>query len=314
MLSYLVRRVLLMVPVAFLVTVAVFSLIHLIPGDPARIMLGESYTPAALAALHHRLGLDQPLPVQYLDWIGGVLQGNLGQSVQTGQPVTQAIAQRAPATLELGFAALLWSTVVAVPLGALAAARRGSVVDWLATSLGVVGVTIPSFATGLLLILVVAVGLRWLPAGGFISLAQAPSTNLRDLVLPAITLGSFSAAVTMRFTRSAMIDVLSQDYIRTARAKGASRLRVLNRHAVKNALIPILTIVGLQVGNVIQGAVVTETIFAWPGIGQLAVNSIFARDYPVIQGIVLLVTIVYMLVNLLVDAAYAVVDPRVSYA
>ncbi len=314
MATYLARRVLLMVPVAFLVSVGVFLLIHLIPGDPARVMLGESYSPHALVELRHRLGLDQPLPIQYLDWVGGVLHGDLGQSVATGQPVLQLIGQRVPATLELGFAALLWSTIVAIPLGALAAATRGSVVDWLATTLGVVGVTIPSFATGLLLILVVAVAFRWLPAGGFVPLSQAPRANLRDLILPAITLGTFSAAVTMRYTRSAMIEVLNQDYIRTARAKGAGRLRVMNHHALKNALIPVLTVLGLQVGNVIQGAVVTETIFAWPGVGQLAINSILARDYPTIQGIVLMVTIAYMVANLLVDVAYAVVDPRVSYA
>jgi peptide/nickel transport system permease protein len=314
MASYLGRRVLLMVPVAFLVSVAVFYLIHLIPGDPARVMLGESYTPAALAALHRKLGLDQPLPIQYARWIGGVVRGNLGQSVQTGQPVTQAIAQRLPATLELGATSLIWSIAVAIPLGTLAATRRGTVVDWAATTLGVAGVTIPSFTTGLMLILIVAVGLRWLPAGGFVPFPQSPSGNVRDLVLPALTLGTFSAAVNMRFTRSAMIDVLSQDYIRTARAKGAGRLRVVGRHALKNALIPIVTVIGLQVGNVIQGALVTETIFAWPGIGKLAVDSIFARDYPMIQGIVLVVTFAYMVVNLLVDVAYAWLDPRITYS
>lgn len=314
MVSYLGRRVVLMVPVAFLVSIGVFLLIHLIPGDPARIMLGESYTPAALAALHRRLGLDQPLPVQYLDWIGGVLRGNLGQSIQTGQPVTQAIVQHLPVTVELGLAALIWSTVVSVPLGAIAAMRRGTAVDWLASAMGVLGVTVPSFTIGLLLILVVGVALRWLPAGGYIPFTQQPRANFRDLILPALTLGTYSAAVTLRFTRSAMIDVLGQDYIRTARAKGASWLVVLRGHALKNALIPVLTVIGLQVGNVIQGAVITETIFSWPGIGQLAVNSILSRDYPVVQGIVLVVTIAYMLVNLLVDVAYAVVDPRISYA
>lgn len=314
MLSYLARRLLLMIPVAFLVTVAVFYLIHLIPGDPARVMLGESYTPAALAALHRQLGLDQPLPIQYLNWMGGVLRGNLGQSVHTGQPVTQAIAQRLPATLELGAASLLWSVAVAIPLGTLAASRRGSLIDWIATTVGVTGVTIPSFTTGLLLILVIAVGLRWLPAGGFVPLFQSPGDNVRDLVLPALTLGFFSAAVNLRFTRSAMIDVLNQDYIRTARAKGAGWIRVITHHALKNALIPVVTVIGLQVGNVIQGAIVTETIFAWPGIGKLAVDSIFSRDYPMIQGIVLTVTITYMVVNLLVDLAYAWLDPRISYS
>jgi peptide/nickel transport system permease protein len=314
MTTYIGRRLLLMVPVAFLVSVAVFSLIHLIPGDPAQVMLGESYTPAALADLHHKLGLDQPLPIQYLQWIGGALRGNLGQSVQTGQPVTDAIGQRLPTTLELGLTALTWSVLVAIPLGTVAATRRGSALDWAATTLSVAGVTIPSFTTGLLLILVVAVGLRWLPAGGFVPFFQSPSTNVRDLVLPALTLGTYSAAVNMRFTRSAMIDVLSQDYIRTARAKGAGWIRVITHHAVKNALIPVVTVIGLQVGNVIQGALVTETIFAWPGIGKLAVDSIFARDYPVIQGIVLVVTLAYMAVNLLVDIAYAWLDPRITYS
>lgn len=312
--AYVARRLLLMVPVAFLVSVAVFYLIHLMPGDPAQIMLGEEHNPQALAALRHQLGLDRPLPVQYLVWIGGVLHGDLGRSVRTGEPVGQMIGQRLPATLELGGVALLWSLVVSIPLGALAAIRRGSPIDLLATGLTAAGVSVPHFVTGLLLILVIGVGLRLLPSGGFVAFGLSPGDNLARLVLPALTLGTSSAAINLRFTRSSMLDVLGQDYVRTAQAKGASWVRVVSVHALKNALIPVVTVIGIQVGDIIQGALVTETIFSWPGVGKLVVDSIYGRDYTIIQGIVLLAAFTYLAVNLLVDLAYAWLDPRIRLA
>jgi peptide/nickel transport system permease protein len=311
--EYLLRRLGLMVPTAFLVTVAVFMLIHLIPGDPATIILAESYTPQAAAQIHKDLGLDKPLPEQYLIYMGKLLHGDLGRSVRNRLPVTQAIGERLPATLELGLAALLWSLLVAIPLGAVAALRRGRALDVIASGLTVAGISVPNFVLGILLILFFGLMLRVLPVGGFAALNESVPDNLSRLIMPAIALGTFGAASNMRFTRSSMIEVLSQDYIRTARAKGAGWWRVVNRHALKNALIPVVTIVGLQVGAILEGALVTETVFSWPGVGKLAVESIFSKDFPVVQGIVLLAALAYMLANLLVDLAYAWLDPRISY-
>ncbi len=303
-----------MVPVAFLVSVAVFVLVHLTPGDPAAIILGEEGSAQTVAALHHELGLDQPLPTQYGIWLARVVRGDLGRSLRTHQPVRDAIGERLPATLELGLAALLWSLALAIPLGTLAALRRGSVLDVLASGFTVAGVSVPNFFVGILLILVMGLLLRLFPVGGFTPLTVDPLQNLRHLLLPAITLGTAGAAINMRFTRSSMIEVLGQDYIRTARAKGAPWLRVVRAHALKNALIPVVTVVGIQVGSIIEGALVTETVFSWPGVGKLAVDGIFGRDYPVIQGIVLSAALSYMTANLLVDLAYAYLDPRITYS
>ena len=303
-----------MVPVAFLVSVAVFLLVHLTPGDPAAIILGEEGSSQTIAALHHELGLDQPLTTQYAIWISRVLHGDLGRSLRTHQPVTQAIGERLPATLELGLAALFWSLALAIPLGTVAALRRGSVLDVLASGFTVAGVSVPNFFVGILLILLMALVLRMFPVGGFTPLTVDPLENLHHLLLPAITLGTAGAAINMRFTRSSMIEVLSQDYIRTARAKGAPWLRVVRGHALKNALIPVVTVVGIQVGSIIEGALVTETVFSWPGVGKLAVDGIFGRDYPVIQGIMLCAALSYMLANLVVDLAYAYLDPRITYS
>ncbi len=314
MLAYLVRRLALMVPVAFLVSVAVFSLIHLTPVDPAELILGEEHSPQAVTALRHELGLDRPLPEQYLTWIGRALRGDLGRSVRTNQPVVQAIAERLPATLELGIAALTWSVLLAIPLGTIAALRRGSPIDVLATGFTVAGVSVPNFFIGILLILVLSVDLRIFPPGGYAPLTESIPDNLHRLVLPAITLGTVTTAINTRFTRSSMLDVLRQDYIRTARAKGASWREVIFDHALKNALIPVVTVVGIQVGAILEGALVTETIFSWPGVGKLAIDSIFGRDYPIIQGIVLAIAFSYMFANLAVDLAYAWLNPRISYA
>jgi peptide/nickel transport system permease protein len=314
MTTYLMRRLLLMLPVAFLVTVGVFMLIHLTPGDPALIMLGEDRTPGAIAAIHHQLGLDQPIYVQYLIWLGNLAHGDLGRSITTHQPVATAIAERLPATLELGGLALLWSLLVAIPLGTIAAVRRGSLADHLAAGITVGGVSIPNFFLGIVLIFTFSVSLRIFPFGGYVPFSQDPYENLRHVLLPAIALGTAGAAINMRFTRSSMLEVLNNDYIRTARAKGASWRRVVFIHALRNALIPVVTVVGLQIGGIIEGAVVTETVFTWPGVGRLVVESIFDRDYTVVQGVVLLAAFSYLFANLLVDFVYAWLDPRISYS
>ena len=314
MTTYVLRRLLLMVPVAFMVTIGVFMLIHLSPGDPALIILGEDRSPQAIAEVHRELGLDKPLYVQYVIWLGRTVHGDMGRSITTNQPVSIAIGERLPATVELGLVALLWSLIVAIPLGTIAAVRRGSIADQIASGITVAGVSIPNFFIGIVLIFVLSVTLRTFPFGGYVPFAQDPFENIRHVILPAIALGTAGAAINMRFTRSSMIEVLNHDYIRTARAKGASWRRVVFVHALKNALIPVVTIVGLQIGGIIEGAVVTETVFTWPGVGRLAVESIFNRDYTVVQGIVLLAAFSYMAANLLVDLVYAWLDPRISYA
>jgi peptide/nickel transport system permease protein len=312
--TYVLRRLLLMAPVAFLVTIGVFLLIHLSPGDPALIILGEDRTPEAIAQVHQQLGLDRPLYEQYVIWLGHISHGDWGRSITTHEPVGKAITDRLPATLELGMVALLWSLLVAIPLGTIAAVRRGSLTDQIATGFTVAGVSVPNFFIGIVLIYFLSVSLRWFPFGGYVPFARDPFESLRHVFLPAIALGTAGAAINMRFTRSSMIEVLNHDYIRTARAKGASVRRVVFVHALKNALIPVVTIVGLQIGGIIEGAVVTETVFTWPGVGRLAVESIFNRDYTVVQGIVLVAAFSFMISNLLVDLVYAWLDPRISYA
>jgi peptide/nickel transport system permease protein len=313
MAAYIIRRLLLLVPVVLFVSFITFMLIHLVPGDPARVLLGEDSTPEALAALRQQLGLDRPLYEQYALWLNQAVHGNLGESIQLHEPVLQAILERLPVTIELGVAALLFSLVLAVPLGMTAATRRGSRMDWLLNVSSLLGTTIPPFVLGLLLILVFAVVLRMFPPGGYVPFTEDPLENLRDLILPMIALGSASVAVNFRQVRSSMIEVLSQDYIRAARAKGLSERRINYRHAFPNALLPLLTLVGLQAGAILAGAVVVETIFLWPGVGQLAVTSILSKDYPVVQGVVLLSALSYILINLLVDLSYTVVDPRITY-
>ncbi len=312
MVTFLVRRLLFMIPVALLVSFVTFMIIHLIPGDPARVLLGESATPQTVAALRHQLGLDKPLLTQYVLWLGQALHGNLGQSIQLQQPVTQAILQRLPVTAELGIISLIVSVALAIPLGVLAAGTRNTPIDWLINVLSLIGTAIPNFVLGLLLILFLAVVIRPFPPGGYVPFTQDPLANLRDLVLPVITLAAGAVAGNLRQVRASMIEVLSQDYIRTARAKGLRRGRVYFVHGLRNALLPLLTIVGLQAGAILGGAVIIESIFLWPGVGLLAIQSILSKDYPVVQGVVLLSALSYMLVNLLVDVGYGALDPRIS--
>jgi len=302
-----------MVPVAFLVTVIVFGLMRLAPGDPVLVYAGEERDPESLQELRVIYGLDQPLPIQYVVWLQHAVQGDLGRSLRTRQPVREAIVERLPATIELGLAAILLSVSVALAVGTISAIKRNSVVDLLATGITLGGVSLPNFFLGLILILVFGLAFRLLPPGGYVPFIEDPAGNLRRLILPAITLATASTAVNMRQIRSSLLDVFSQEYIRTARAKGLGERPVIVRHAMKNALIPVVTIVGLQVGAIIEGAIITETIFFWPGVGRLAVDSITGLDYPVVQAIVLVSALSFMLSTLAVDVLYAWLDPRISY-
>jgi len=313
MTTYVARRLLFMLPVALLVSFVTFMLIHLVPGDPARVLLGEEATPQSVAALRQQLGLDRPLGVQYGLWLWQAIHGNLGESIQLQQPVIQAIWQRLPVTIELGVASLIFSVALAVPLGVMAATNPNGRLDWLVNVTSLLGTAIPSFVLGLLLILVFAVFIRIFPPGGYVPFSEDPLGNLRDLVLPAVALGVGAVAVNLRQVRTSMLEVLHEDYIRTAWAKGLRPRQVNYRHALRNALMPLLTIVGLQVGAILAGTFVIETIFLWPGIGALTIQSIFSKDYPVVQGVVLLAALSYMAVNLFVDIGYRVLDPRVSY-
>ena len=312
---YILRRLLLMIPVALLVTVIIFVLIRMAPGDPVLTYAGEEKDPATIEVIRKDLGLDQPLPVQYFAWLSHAVRGDLGRSFQTKQPVLQAITERLPVTLELGLAAVTLSVSVALVVGTISALNRNGIVDLVSTSVTLAGVSFPNFYLGLLLILTFAyvVPGHIFPPGGFVPFTQDPGENLRRLVLPAITLATASLAVNLRQVRSSLLDVFGQEYIRTARAKGLRERVVITRHSLKNALIPVVTIVGIQIGAIIEGAIITETIFFLPGIGRLAVQAIPSQDYPVVQGVVLISALSFMVTTLLVDVLYAFLDPRISF-
>jgi peptide/nickel transport system permease protein len=310
---YIIRRFVLMVPVAFLVTVIAFLLLRLAPGDPVLTYSGDVRDPAILDEMRHSLGLDRPLPVQYVVWLGQSLQGNFGRSIRTHQQVAEAIVERLPATLELTGVALLFSVTTGLVVGTISALHRNSALDLLATSVTIAGVSVPNFFLGLMLILLFSLVLRVFPPGGYAPAIDDPVENLRRIVLPALTLSAATLAVNMRQVRSSLLDVFGQDYIRTARAKGLSESAIIIGHALKNGLIPVVTVVGLQVGALIEGAIVTEQIFFWPGVGKLVVDSLGGRDYPVVQAVVLLSALSYMLSTLLVDIVYGWLDPRISF-
>lgn len=314
MTQYILRRLVLMVPVAFLVTIIAFALLRLAPGDPVLVYAGEERDPESLQELRVIYGLDRPLPIQYVVWLQHAVQGDLGRSLRTRQPVREAILERLPATLELGLAAITLSVSVALLVGTLSALKRNSVVDLLATGFTLGGVSLPNFFLGLILILVFALVLRLFPPGGYVPFVDDPVGNLHRLILPTITLATASMAVNVRQVRSSLLDVFGQEYIRTARAKGLGERLIIARHALKNALIPVVTLIALQVGAVIEGAIITETIFFWPGVGKLAVDSITGLDYPVVQAIVLISALSFMISTLVVDLLYAWLDPRISYA
>jgi ABC-type dipeptide/oligopeptide/nickel transport system permease component len=305
LIRFIARRLVLTVPVLAGVATLVFSLIHLVPGDPVEAMLGESASREDAANLRHQLGLDRPLYVQYAVFIRGAITGDLGHSLRTGQSVAAAIAERMPATIELAFAAMLFAVLVAVPFGIVAAARGGTAVDHVATAFALVGISVPSFWLGPILALVFAVELGWLPVSGRGTVAH--------LVLPAMTLGAPLAAVLTRMTRASLLGELREMYVLAARGRGVSRARAVLRHAFRNSLVPLVTIVGLQFGAVLTGAVITETIFAWPGVGRLLIQSITFRDYPLVQGCILLIAVTYVSVNLVTDLVYGFLDPRIRF-
>jgi len=312
--AYIVRRLLQMVPVILLVTIFVFLMLHL-SGDPITLLSGggEALDQQQIAALRAQYNLDRPLVMQYFLWLGKVFRGDLGTSIVTQQPVTYELKHRIPVTLELGFFAWLFSLVIAIPAGVLSATRRGSVADTTATVLTIGGLAIPGFWLGIMLIFLFSVHWRLLPVFGFVSIFNNPIEGIKSQILPIIALGLGAAALNMRQMRSAMLEVLAQDYIRTARAKGLRERSVIWRHAFKNSVLPVVTIMGLQVGRIIGGAVVVENIFAISGVGRLMVQSILNRDFPVVQAIVLLVSIAVLLSNLLTDLLYAYIDPRIRY-
>lgn len=310
---YIIRRVLGLIPVLILVAVVSFLLIHIIPGDPAAVMLGTDATPQEVEKLREDLGLNEPLHVQFYRWISRVLRGDLGDSFFMGRPVTVALLERLPATILLAVAALFFAVLIGVPAGIIAAVKQNSITDQLVMIIALIGVSLPSFWIGLNLILIFSVNFRWLPSGGYVPLTENFIDGLRCLLMPAFALGFMQAALIARMTRSSMLEVLRQDYIRTARSKGLAEQVVVGLHALKNAMIPILTVIGTAFGVLLGGAVIVETVFAYPGIGRLVVAAVQRRDYPVIQGALLLVSSIYVLVNLLVDILYTLIDPRIKY-
>ena len=306
MLRLVLRRLVLTLPTVLAAATLVFLLIHLVPGDPVDVMLGESAQAADRAALRHALGLDRPLAAQYGAFLAGLVTGDLGRSLVSGEPVGSAVAARIPATLELTLGALAVGVLLAVPLGVLAAARPGTWIDRGSVAFALLGVSLPSFWLGPLLIIAFAVELRWLPVSG--------RGTLANLLLPATTLGLGMAAILTRMTRASVLECMGEDYVRTARAKGVSRGRILGRHVLANALGPVVTILGLQLGALLAGTVITETIFAWPGLGRLTIDAIRQRDYPLVQGCILAVAVGFVAASALVDLAHAWLDPRVRDA
>jgi peptide/nickel transport system permease protein len=309
--EFLIQRGFISLVTLFLITVIVFTGVRMIPGDPARVMAGTEADEAGLEEIRQRYGLRDPIPVQYLRWLTLALRGDLGESIRTRVSVLRLVGQKLPITLQLASYALLVALVIAIPVGVLAAVRRNTAWDYLASSLSLGGVSIPNFWLGIMLILLLSVRLQWLPASGFVPLFEDPWANTQRLLMPAVVLGSALAAVLMRQTRNSMIEVLSADYIRTAYAKGLRTGIVVFRHAIRNGLIPVITIFGLQLGALIGGAVVTEQIFVVPGFGRLILEAVFTRDYPVVQGVVLITASAYVVINLLVDVSYSLLNPRI---
>jgi peptide/nickel transport system permease protein len=313
MTRYVIRRFLGMIAVMFTVVTIVFVIVRVAPGDPAAVMLGPDATAADIAALREQLGLNRPLILQYLYFLGQLLRGDLGQSIFLNMPVLSALADRAEPTFFLTLFSILIASAIALPVGILAAYKRGSLFDQVATTLAMLAASIPSFWLGLILIQVFAVRWSWFPVSGYGGPDASCLVRLSHLVLPATALGVVSSALITRFTRASMLDVLNDDYVRTARSKGMGEFRVVMKHAFKNALIPVLTVIGLTAALLVSGAVVTETVFSLPGVGNLVVSAVLRRDYPVIQGALLVIAALYVLINFVIDMLYLVVDPRVRY-
>ena len=311
MLDYLLQRGLLSLVTLAVISLVVFTGVRLIPGDPARVLAGTDADEAGLDEVREKYGLNDPIPVQYLRWVGLALRGDLGESIRTREPVARTVAMKLPITLELACLSLLVALALALPAGVFAALRRNTVWDVLANGVSLCGLSVPNFWLGIMLILLVSVRLGWLPASGFVPLLEDPLGNVKRMLMPAFVLGTGLAAVLMRQTRNAMIEVLSADYIRTAYSKGLRQRAVVLRHAIRNGLIPVVTILGLQMGALMSGAVVTEQIFVVPGFGRLIVEAVFTRDYPLVQGVVLITASAYVLINLLVDLSYSLLNPRI---
>ncbi|MQA33362.1 ABC transporter permease subunit [Modestobacter roseus] len=312
MTGYLLRRTGQSLVVLAGVSVIVFALVHLVPGDPVRLALGTRFSQESYDALQQRSGLDQPLLQQYFTWAGRALTGDLGVSFRSGEPVTGQILERLPATLTLAFAAIVVALLIAVPLGTISALRPRSLVDRGATVLSQIGISVPDFWMGIVLILVFAGTLGWLPSGGYVPLTEDPWGWFQRLIMPAVVTGVVSGSVITRFVRSSVLEALGQDHVRTARAKGLKARQVLSWHVLRNALLPLVTVTGVQLAYLLSGVVVVEIVFSWPGLGQLALQAVQARDYPVLQGAVLLFALVFLLVNLVVDLLYSRLDPRIA--
>ena len=313
MIGYILRRLLSMIPVMFVVAITVFLMLHLAPGDPAAMMAGDNATSDTIDAIRRKLGLDEPLWKQFVIWVWHLMQGDLGQSLFWTQSVTSLIAQRAEPTISLALTTITFAVVIAVTMGVAAAANAGSYIDRLVMGFAVLGFSLPVFVVGYMLIFVFAIELKWLPVQGYTPIAEGIVPWARNLVLPSIALGMAYVALIARITRASMLDVLAEDYIRTARAKGVAPSKELLKHALKNAAVPIATVIGIGVALLIGGVVITETVFNIPGIGRLVVDAIQRRDYPIIQGVIILFSAIYVLVNLAVDLSYTLFDPRIRY-
>ena len=312
MLGYIARKLIQLIPILFVVSFVVFAMLLMLPGDPTIALLGESAGETAREALRHKLGLDQPIYVQYFRWLWTLLNGDWGRSLRSQELVVQMLMARVPVTLELTFLAICVSVSIGVPAGILAALKRNTLINSIISSIGMAGIAMPHFWAGILLIMLFSLTLRWLPPSGYVPLWIDPLINLRSLIMPALMLGFSMSALVMRQTRSSMLDCLSQDYVRTARAKGVSEVRVVVEHALRNALIPVVTVIGLQMGELVSGAVVTETIFSLPGLGRMIVDGIFERDFAPVQAGILVTVMGVLIVNLLTDLSYALLDKRIK--
>ncbi|MEZ0322059.1 ABC transporter permease [Thermus sp. PS18] len=313
MIPYLLRRLVEALPTLFLVSVVVFFLTRILPGDPVRLLLGEEPDPKVAEEVRRSLGLDRPLLVQYAGWLWNLFQGDLGRSIKDGTPVARLILEKLPTTIELATLAMLVALAIGLPSGVVAAVRRGTWLDGLVTSTSLMGVSVPNFFLGIMLIYLFSLRLGWVPPSGYVELWTDPKRNLLLMVLPAFTLGTALAGAIARFTRNSLLEVLSQDYIRTAKAKGVSSAAIVLKHGLRNAAIPIVTVLGLQLGGLLGGAVVTEQIFSIPGFGRLVVDAVFTRDFTVLQGVVLTSALAVFVVNTAVDVLYALIDPRIRY-
>jgi len=310
MLNFVFRRLLVAIPTLLIVSVFVFLLLKLLPGDPALALAGEERDPQVIETIRVKYGLDQPLPVQYVRWLGGVLQGDFGVSIRTRLPIGEMIVEKLPVTLQLSLQAMIIALLIGIPAGVLAAFKRGTPTDYIVSMLGLGGLSIPSFWLGIMLILLFAVSLGWLPSGGYVGFFESPLANFRYTLLPSLVLGTSAAAIVMRHTRSSMIATLQQDYIRTARAKGLREYVVVTRHALRNGLIPVVTTATLHLGELLSGAVLTEQVFGIPGFGKMIVDGVFSRDYAVVQAVVLCAAVMFLLMSLIADIAYVILSPR----